>query len=198
MQVISSNQCSQAAALCTHGLKVVSCGHLTLHWTRLLTMAVGLKSYQTATFTRQNAEWVYALHDGRSRLRLSFGWMYALSTERCARQYVVPWISLGLPSDLSYRSNCQSWKVVYIGQADLGWTLNCWKQPWMWANHAITVEQSLVSNICFSRGLYVLLVEQVSALKSLALWRNVTWKYRRTDTQDYYRRPLGLRPPRHN
>ena len=33
----------------------------------------------------------------------------------------------------------------------------------------------------FFKGLHVILVKQVSALKSLALWRNVTCKYKQTD-----------------
>ena len=159
----------------------------------LLTMAVGLtelKSCQTATITRQNAEWACALHDRR-------GLYSPVVCAAVCRSLDFTWVAIRFVIQIEL----SSWKVVYIGQVDLSWMLNRWQQPWMWANHAITVEWSLVSKFFFNiflRGLHVILVEQVSALKSLALWRNVTWKYRRTDTHDDYRMLLGLRPLRHN
>ena len=202
MQVISSNQCSQAAVLCTHALVSLKGSFLWASYSsldsRLLTMAVRLKSCQTEMITRQNAEWACALHDGCGRPRLSFVCTvhWAVWAAVC-RSLDFTWVAVGFLIQIEL----SSWKVVYIEHADLGWTLNRWKQLWMWANHAIIVEQSLVSNICsifFSRGLHVPLVEQISANKSLALWRNMTWKYRRTDTQDDYCIAPGLRPPRHN
>ena len=75
----SSNRCSQAAALCTQALVSLKGSFLWASYSSLdsrsLTMAGGLtqlKSCQTATITRQNAEWACTLHDERGRLHLSF------------------------------------------------------------------------------------------------------------------------------
>ena len=138
-----------AAALCTHALVSLKGSFLWASYSsldsRLLTMAVGLKSCQTATITRQNAEWACALHDGCSSPHLSFVCTvhWAVWAAVC-RSLDFTWVAVGFLIQIEL----SSWKVVYIGQADLGWTLNRWKQLWMWANHALIVEQSLVSNIC--------------------------------------------------
>ena len=57
--------------------------------------------------------------------------------------------------------------------------------------------------LVYQHGLdkFVLLAKQVSALNFQALWRNVAWKYRRTDewtnTHNDYRMPLELHSLKH-
>ena len=113
-----SSQCSQAAALCTQALVGLRGGFLISANNHQINVAEKLPNSNHD----HKANWACALHDGRGRLRLSLYMytMYALPCLAVCHSLDFTWVAVRFVIQIKL----SSWKVVSLGQVDLGCKLN--------------------------------------------------------------------------
>ena len=93
------------------------------------------------------------------------------------------------------------WKVVCCGKLILHWTLDRWQRPSRWTNHAITRQQRIDSKILQNRDWRYCSLWPMLKFLALTFSRcreTARETYTHTHTQDDYRMPPGLCPPRYN
>ena len=86
---------------------------------------------QTSSYLQQCSQAAVCIHKLRHAVHAEVGKTYRL----CSFGRLVLWISLRSQSDLLYRLNCHDDQQPVVGFV-LRWTLDCWEQPFMWANQS--------------------------------------------------------------